>query len=425
MKLNNIYLALICSAFIGVGISYSNFYLFHLMLLIFLVVQFYRLRDNNFSLSIGILSRKFIPTLLFFLIWYFTSLIWTINLGLGLKYIFYICCGTVITLTVVYFSSNKKNLNKVFQVLSVLVFLEIFIALTESFFGFRMPISSYSSIASYFGKDPINYSYFDNFFLTSTLMPPTGFRWNTNDLAIVMVISLPFFLCTKKKYLKIFGILSISTIIILTASRAVFLALLIILMLYILLIKKRVGTLILIWMASAFILIGMAQLRDSSNPRINELANSIEALQLYFSGEINIGGSLEWRRQLIENGLFAFYDTYGMGLGAGGATANQELIGPVAGRFTSMHNFWIELLVEGGVLIILTFGLWISSMIFQLFFISKKTKDQDLKYYSESLLLSLIGFLPAAVAASSTIYFFPMWIMFGFSISVIFISKSV
>ena len=127
-------------------------------------------------------------------------------------------------------------------------------------------------------------------------------------------------------------------------------------------------------MASAFIFIGMAQLRDSSNPRINELANSIEALQLYFSGEINIGGSLEWRRQLIENGLFAFSNTYGIGLGAGGATANQELIGPVAGRFTSMHNFWIELLVEGGVLIILTFGLWISSMIFQLFSFLKKPK---------------------------------------------------
>ena len=136
------------------------------------------------------------------MIWYFTSLIWTINHGLGLKYIFYICCGTIITLTVVYFSSNKKNLNRVFQVLSVLVFLEIFIALTESFFGFRMPISSYSSSASYFGKDPINYSYFDNFFFTSALIPPTGFRWNTNDLAIVMIITLPFFLCTKKKYLK-------------------------------------------------------------------------------------------------------------------------------------------------------------------------------------------------------------------------------
>jgi hypothetical protein len=31
----------------------------------------------------------------------------------------------------------------------------------------------------------------------------------------------------------------------------------------------------------------------------------------------------------------------------------------------------------------------------------------------------MIGFIPAAIAASSTIYFFPMWIMFGMGIAVI------
>ena len=47
-----------------------------------------------------------------------------------------------------------------------------------------------------------------------------------------------------------------------------------------------------------------------------------------------------------------------------------------------------------------------------------------LKYYSQSLFLSLIAFIPAAIAGSSTIYFFPMWIMFGFAISVILLSKN-
>ena len=31
----------------------------------------------------------------------------------------------------------------------------------------------------------------------------------------------------------------------------------------------------------------------------------------------------------------------------------------------------------------------------------------------------MISFVPSAVAASSTIYFLPMWIMFGLSISII------
>ena len=36
----------------------------------------------------------------------------------------------------------------------------------------------------------------------------------------------------------------------------------------------------------------------------------------------------------------------------------------------------------------------------------------------------LTAFIPAAIAGSSTIYFFPMWIMFGFAISVILLSKN-
>ena len=55
---------------------------------------------------------------------------------------------------------------------------------------------------------------------------------------------------------------------------------------------------------------------------------------------------------MVDNGLNAFYSSYGLGLGAGGTVANQEIMGPVDGRFTSMHNFWIELLVEGGIFIL-------------------------------------------------------------------------
>ncbi len=164
---------------------------------------------------------------------------------------------------------------------------------------------------------------------------------------------------------------------------------------------------------------GMMQLRESENLRINELANSLQAAALYLSGEIDLGGSLLWRRELAENGLNAFLKSYGLGLGAGGSVANQELIGPVAGRFTSMHNFWFEILVEGGIIISFLVLFLLIYIVKKLFILSKKTSNKALSYYSTSLFLSMIGFFPAAIAASSTIYFFPMWIMLGLSISVI------
>ena len=287
-----------------------------------------------------------------------------------------------------------------------------------------MPTSSYSPYAIFLGKEPINFSQFDNIFLYSNIRPPTGLHWNTNDLAVSMIIVLPFFLCNKNVFIKFFGILSITSIIIMTASRAAFLALILTYTFYLFFIKKKIGTLTLILTISFGIFWTMFQLRESENPRINELANSVDALRLYLSGDIDVGGSLEWRRELIENGLEAFYNTYGLGLGAGGSAANQEIIGPVAGRFTSMHNFWIELLVEGGIIIGLLIFVWISSMTQRLFLIMKNTSSSNLKYYSESLFLSLTAFIPAAIASSSTIYFFPMWIMYGFIISVIILDES-
>tara|TARA_Y100000591_G_C21728653_1_gene642799 strand:- start:63 stop:842 length:780 start_codon:yes stop_codon:yes gene_type:complete len=256
------------------------------------------------------------------------------------------------------------------------------------------------------------------------MRPPTGFRWNTNDFAICMIISLPFFLCHKKTFIKVFGILSITTVVIMTASRAVFLAMLLIYFLHLLLIKKRIGTLLFILIISFGILLGMSILSDSENLRINELANSLEALTLFLSGQLDIGGSVGWRRELMDNGLKAFYESYGLGIGAGGSVANQEILGPVAGRFTSMHNFWIEVLVEGGIIAGMTFSFWILSIIYNLFIITRTTKNNSIKYYSQSLFLSITAFIPAAIAASSTIYFLPMWIMFGFAISVILLSKN-
>ena len=253
-----------------------------------------------------------------------------------------------ILFSVVKYASTIKRFNNVFRVLGIIVLIEIIFALLESFTSFRLPISSYSSHAVLFGKEPVNYSKLDNLLSLSKLTPPTGFNWNTNDFAIRMVIVLPFFLCSKRVGLKIFGILCITTLIVMTASRAAFIALILIFTLYLLLIKKNIPTLILIWFSSIGLFFSIAQLQESSNPRINELANSAEALGLYFSGNIDVGGSLKWRRELIENGLHAFGKTYGIGLGAGGSAANQEFVGAVDGRFISMHNFWIEILVEGG-----------------------------------------------------------------------------
>jgi len=420
---DNIIIALLSSAVIGVAISYSDLYLFHVLLACLFITSFYRFKEDRYQFNFDTIAENYSFYLFIMLIWYLFSVFWALDTQLAFKYIFYIFCGLIITLNIVGFSFSIDRLNKIFRTLSFFFVLQLLIALLESFTIFRMPISSYSSFSSYFGKEEIDSFASNNILLTTGFVPPTGFHWNTNNLGIAMLITLPFFLCSNKIIYKLFGVISITAITVMTASRAVFLGLIIIYCLYLIIIKKRVGTLFFIWITTISLFWGMNQLSDSENPRINEVANSIKALSLYIKGDIDIGGSISWRRELIDNGLQGLSKTYGLGLGAGGSTANQEKLGPVAGQFTSMHNFWIELLVEGGIIFALLGLLWYGSIVYNLFIISKTNTNSILKYYSESLFLSMISFIPAAIAASSTIYFFPMWIMFGFAISVIILFK--
>ena len=280
-----------------------------------------------------------------------------------------------------------------------------------------MPISSYSQYAGIFGKEPINFNEISNVLSYSNYRPPTGFHWNTNDFCSLYDNSATIFSLSQKIYSKIIWNICNCGSDNDDCIQNAFLALILIIALYLIVVKKRIGTLLFVWISSISLLWGMLQLQSSENPRLNELANSLEAFLLYLNGDIDLVGSIGWRRQLIDNGLTAFQNSYGFGLGAGGTVAHQEMIGPVVGRFTSMHNFWIEVLVEGGAIVAIMFFIWIFSIANKLFIISKNAQNKEIKYYGESFFAFNYRFYSSFVASSSTVYFFP-YVDFVWSINI-------
>ena len=124
---NQLILALIVSAFIGVSVSYGDFYLFHFILLSLASIWIYQIKEKNFLLNLNQFSKNHIPTLIAFFLWYVTSLFWAPSLELGFKYIFYIFCGLILTLSIVSYSSSINNLNKIFNLLSFFILIEIII----------------------------------------------------------------------------------------------------------------------------------------------------------------------------------------------------------------------------------------------------------------------------------------------------------
>jgi len=81
-------------------------------------------------------------------------------------------------------------------------------------------------------------------------------------------------------------------------------------------------------------------------------------------------------------------------------------------------------LVEAGVLILFIFMIWYFTMFFKLYKISKTSKNTDISYFAKAGSLSLVGFFIGVMSLSSAIYFFPMWLLFGFNLATIYNYKN-
>ena len=409
----------IFSSVIGVGISYGNLYLFHLILGSLILFSIRLLRANNYKINVNFFTKNYIYFTLIFFLWYFFSIFWSINKLYTIQYLFYIFCGISIVFTVSINFNSKKKLFRALKIAGSAFSLEIILSLLESLTSFRLPISPFSSVVTFFGREPSLQPTLDSFALPSLIQPPTGFQWNPNDLAITMIMLTPFFLFSKKNLVKWLAIFSITIIIIMTSSRTVLLSMGILFLIYFTLYKKQLTTLILISLLLSAFFTQIDGLKESDNPQVSDIANTFSAIQDFINDDIILGQSISIRRELAFNGIQALKDTYGLGVGAGGSIAVQEKIGGVDGRITSMHNFWLELIVDSGVIFAFLFFLWYISITWNLFKLGIQSENEEFRYLGRSFSLCMIIFIPSAISASSVIYFLPMWLMLGFAIAIL------
>ncbi|MFY0744754.1 O-antigen ligase family protein [Solibacillus silvestris] len=405
----------IASSVLGVAVSYSKLYLFHISLMILFAYFLISLSHNNFKIKKILLPSKFHSLFYLMFLWYAITLLWSIDTKLTMNYLFYIFCGMVISLTIIYYSTNQEKQTKLFKVLSVFFFIHIILSLLEVYTPFRLPISPYSNYLSYFGRGAGDEAAFG---IPNATNIPTGFQWNPNNFATTMTIIFPFFLLHPKKSIKVLGILAIITLVIASESRGNVLALCLIVIIYLFFTNKKRTMMFGSFFGGAALLFSLfisPILSNSDNYKIREVYSSVESLKLYLNptGDYQLD-SIGVRHMLIERGIQGLKDTYGIGVGGGASNA----LSPING-VQSMHNFWIELLVEGGVIFFSIFVFWYIALTLKLFKVYKRAKDTKIRYYSLSLFLSMIGFSFGAVSASTVIYLFPMWIMFGFAIATI------
>lgn len=413
------------SAVIGVGISYSKVYFFHIALVLLIVIY---LMTNNSRIKVPSLPTNFHFFTLGMIMWYVLSLFWSVDYIHGIKTILYLVLGTSLVLSIVYYAQSIDHISKVFKTLGAIFTIEIIVCLLEVFTVFRMPISPFSNYVHLFGRENVFAEKIKfSIPLESLESVATGFNWNPNNVAVSMLILFPFFLLNKNLWIKFLGISSTLLIIYFSGSRGAMMGLGILFFFYVLFYRKSLKIHVLISMIflGTILTLSSIDIKNSNSEKIRAIGTTIEAIQRYVSNEkSSTTESISVRKELIRQGMDAFYTSYGVGIGSGGTVAMLEKSGGVSDlKITSMHNFWIEILVEGGIIFFIIYVLWYLQIIVNLWKVSIHSKNSKLIFYSRSCSLSLIGLSIGVISASSVVYFLPMWILLGFSIATINLAK--
>jgi teichuronic acid biosynthesis protein TuaE len=397
------------SSVIGVAISYSNIYLFHISLILLLFsCLIYSTVNRSF------LMLKKLPTRLHYLFpimfcWYFITLFYSIDQTNTLIYLFYIFCGTFLAITIIYYSFNLNNQKVTLRILYVIFMIDIFMSFLESVTSFRLPISPFSQYVTYFGRE----NSLNNIAFNGVITYPTGFHWNPNNLATTLAIIFPFFLIIKKGISKYLILIVTFLIIVTTSSRANMISVAIIFLIYLIWYRRKLFIKLSPLFLFLLILINYQPLKVD-NVYINSFYESINSIKEDFNNS-NETNSITVRKQLIKDAIDIFIETKGIGIGGGGTKAIDGSLGTGA----ALHNFWLEILVESGILFFIIFVFWYLMIMIKLYFVAKNSKNILLINYSSACLLSLIGFIFGAISVSSAVYLLPMWILFGFSIATI------
>ncbi|HAW50938.1 MAG TPA: hypothetical protein DCX54_01225, partial [Flavobacteriales bacterium] len=174
-----LYYAFLLSAAIGCGISYSKVYLFHLLLV---ATAMYITYENRRILVFPILESKFHRFFFAFVSWYTLSLLWSSDPLDSVKYVLIVYMCSFLSLFIIYYGRLEGVVHKMFKLFSFIFILEIIFSLLEIFTDFRLPISPYSDILSYFGREFHLSEKYTPYQIEILKNSATGFEWNMNNL---------------------------------------------------------------------------------------------------------------------------------------------------------------------------------------------------------------------------------------------------
>lgn len=442
--------AFIASFLIGSGLVYGHFRISHLLGLIFLPYFLAKLaRQPKLLLGADFLF------LLAILAWYFLSLFWVSDRVLARNYLFYISVGYYFIFVFCLFVDSFEKLKQSLKILFGVALVDLGVGLVESWTSFRWIVARQSPLNKYFGIDPMYDYYYNNLIerlnkhavsYEYMLHQPSGFQWGPNQFGLFLCLLLPFVLFYIRRLWVSMGlsvvILYLSFMI---ASRAVFLSELLTMSLAVVIFsfyskQKFKYALALLVIVVAMPLAPLEELGVNAE-RAGKISSFLGAARNYLKNNLNFSGfedytpnelkdlnvldageqekfmdnSVSQRKILLLKSYNAFLESPWLGLGAGNSAQD---VGLLFGT-TQIHNFWIEIFFELGILfggavlvgVLLIFGKLCGHLRR-----IQKTGNEEQTLFLFAVIVSLVGSVPGLLAVGTGAYQPAIWILLAIAL---------
>ncbi len=400
------------SLILGTGLSFGNIYFFHVLLVLVFSLIFIRQEHRKTFLVIVKKPLNLILFIVFF--WFLLSCIWAENKTYALVYLVQLFIGISAALLVQFFVDDKWSFvfykNKVLFPFLLLILL---LSLLEIFTNFRWPISSLSYNNDWFGRENI----IMNILKTERIKgyidsSPTVFFWNPNNLAVFLCLFLPFL--NKRGWLHVFLFVTTIFVIYNTGSRLTIISLGFILLIICLLKFSNFRFLgyffcILMFPIVFFPNSNMAIKANEPIERIIGI-NLIPIFGFNYTRNNPVldqnDNSKTIRKQLYKQGLQDIVRSKLLGVGSGNADWYNFKRKEQTQNITSVHFYWLELIINGGIVVFLL-------LCYYFLFLARNLYVLRNYEITIALATATIIFSLAVISMSSANYFLPYYGFLG------------
>jgi len=349
----------------------------------------------------GIQIKRCLWFLIFWLFYAVMSLVWAYDKAAGVTDVIFLFLACSVIYLHVYYMQKSLDFKRLYWLWFITLVVLLAIGFWENLTGQHLQVSKVGQ-TTLRRFDPHD---------------PSGVFYNPNDYATYLSLSIPFALgfvrYGRSKLLRVLGLVSAIGafyLIVATQSRANILAVFLelsFLALFLMNTKQRVKLVVLV--VVLLVVIGYT------------VPNLVRGLFLDTSIQLNSLVTRFTMRSypamarivLARRALRSLHATGGFGVGAG----NIESFQTSFGSGPNLHNWWMEILANYGIIVLTGYVGFYASILQQLSKARRILADTTSRMICETLLLANVGFLLASISSSSIMAFRPQWLLFAFTLA--------